>query len=382
MKKIYPLLFLIVCFFCCKAQIPSNKEELTSQIAQLADSLYRNSDVPGFSLALVLPDKQVITLSKGFSDTEKKVPMLTEHKLLAGSIGKTIVAATALKLVEMKILQLEKTVDIFFANEEWIDSLPNAKKITVRQLLNHTSGIPEHVEMKKFLDDLKKTPLQNRQPLELIRYAFGKSLFAPGSDWSYADTNYILLGMILEKITGKKFYDLAKEFFLKPYDFNEIIPSDKTQLNKVAVGYSSKNGPFGIDGPVIVNGMFVLNPQLEWTGGGFATTSAALAKWAKMLFEGSLLGNEIMQEMYKGVPSKLGKNLYGLGVIIGESTLGKCYWHSGWFPGYLSEVRYFKEYGFSLAIQFNTDEMNRLGSFQKFTKPIALKVVEYLKKKG
>lgn len=354
-------------------------QKLTDRIEQHLDSLYKTSDFPGVSLAVILPNGDAIAIAKGKENVEENKVLKTSHRLLAGSIGKTVVAATALKMVEQGKLKLDEPISTYLGKEVWFDSIPNARDITVRMLLNHTSGIPEHVQNEVFLKRTAQEPNKIWSPLERIRYIFGAALFEAGKDWNYADTNYIILGMILEKITGEAYYDLANHLILKPSGLKNIIPSDQLELKKVATGYSQPGSPFLIEGAMIKNGKFITNPQLEWTGGGYATTPTDLARWAKYLYEGKALSKPMLDEMLAGVPSKLGNNLYGLGVIIGESKLGKTYGHSGWFPGYVSEVKYFKDHGFAIAIQFNTDEMSKVKGFGRFVNPIAELVAADLK---
>jgi D-alanyl-D-alanine carboxypeptidase len=113
---------------------------------------------------------------------------------------------------------------------------------------------------------------------------------------------------------------------------------------------------------MIVNGQLAINPQFEWTGGGIASTSEDLARWGKLLYEGKAFNPVLLPEMLNGVPARLGPGTkYGLGVIIRPTQLGIAYGHSGFFPGYLTEMFYFPEYKFALAVQVNTSVGQRLG---------------------
>ncbi|MFN7116211.1 MAG: serine hydrolase domain-containing protein [Saprospiraceae bacterium] len=373
MKSLTALLLLLLPLATIKAQ------SLPTTLETYVDSLFRTSNFPGVSLAVILPNDKALTVVRGKADVENNIALTAQHRLLAGSIGKTFVAATALKLVQNGKLKLDEPIRTYLGDEIWFDSLPNAREITVRMLLNHTSGIPEHVQNEAFLKHVAGNPDKIWQPLELIRFIFGKGAFDAGKDWGYADTNYIVLGMIMEKITGKKYYALANELVLKKLKLKDIIPSDRRKLPKVATGYSRPGSPFIVEGAMIQQGSFLINPQLEWTGGGYATTPTDLVRWAKALYTGKVLSPAMLTEMLQGVPSKLGKNLYGLGVIIGEGELGKTYGHSGWFPGYVSEVRYYPQYDFALAIQFNTDDMSQVKGFGRFLNPIAEFVAKEIK---
>jgi len=227
--------------------------------------------------------------------------------------------------------------------------------------MNHSSGIPEHVLDKKFIAEMRKDPDRIWKPQELISYILdAKPLFPAGKGWSYADTNYILVGMIFERVTKKTVYGEVERRILKPLKLERTIPSDRRVLPEVITGYSMPNSPFGFEGRVIVDGKFIINPQMEWTGGGFASTAEDLARWAKLLYEGKALKKETLDQMLTGVDAKEGRgsgagNKYGRGVQIRTSDWGVSYGHGGWFPGYISEMEYFPQQKIAVAIQFNTD---------------------------
>jgi D-alanyl-D-alanine carboxypeptidase len=113
---------------------------------------------------------------------------------------------------------------------------------------------------------------------------------------------------------------------------------------------------------MITDGQFAINPQFEWTGGGIASTSEDLARWAKALYDGQAFGQPLMTEALNGVPARLGRDVrYGLGVMLRPTALGLTYGHSGFFPGYLTEVMYFPDSKVAIAVQVNTSVQRSLG---------------------
>ena len=129
---------------------------------------------------------------------------------------------------------------------------------------------------------------------------------------------------------------------------------------------------------MIENGKFIVNPQLEWTGGGWASTGEDLARWAKLMYEGRAFDASLVPMMVDGVPAKLGPNVkYGLGAIIRPTAAGVSYGHSGFFPGYMTDMMYFPEHKIAIAVQVNTSVPQDLG------KPLGrflVEVVEMVKK--
>jgi D-alanyl-D-alanine carboxypeptidase len=201
-----------------------------------------------------------------------------------------------------------------------------------------------------------------------------KPPFEAGKGWDYSDTNYIVLGMIIEKVTGRKFYDEANRRLLKPLKLTETIPQDGPRLKGVVQGYAGPNNPFGGTDAMIVNGKFAINPQFEWTGGGYASTAHDLARWAKMIYVGKAFSPDLLPQVLEGVPAAmLGRETrYGLGAIIRKTQAGTSYGHSGFFPGYMTDMMYFPEYRVAVAVQVNTSVGRSLG------KPLSRVLVEVM----
>jgi D-alanyl-D-alanine carboxypeptidase len=105
----------------------------------------------------------------------------------------------------------------------------------------------------------------------------------------------------------------------------------------------------------------VINPQFEWTGGGIASTAEDLARWAKALYEGEAFDSSMLAVMLDAVPARLGPGAeYGLGVIVRPTPLGTSWGHSGFFPGYLTEMMYFPDHRVAVAVQINSSDFPRL----------------------
>ena len=113
---------------------------------------------------------------------------------------------------------------------------------------------------------------------------------------------------------------------------------------------------------MIKNGKFAVNPQFEWTGGGLAVTTTDLARWAQMLYGGKVIDASLMDDLLDGVPAKLGpETKYGLGVIIRPTQFGVTYGHSGFMPGYQTDLMYFPGLKTSIAVQVNSSTPKSTG---------------------
>lgn len=355
-----------VFYYAAQGNGKSDKEiaRITDLVRAKLAELHAAAEFPGASVGFVLPDGRSASVSVGLADLDNRRPLAPEDRMLAGSIGKTFVAAVTLQLVQEGRVNLDEKIERWFGREAWFNRLPNAKEVTLRMLMNHTSGIPEHVLREDFIAAMHEEPDRIWKPEELIAYILdAKPLFAAGENFSYADTNYILVGMIVERVTKKKLYEEVAGRILKPLKLASTIPSDSRTLAKVTTGHSRPGSPFKIEGRVIVDGKFIVNPQMEWAGGGFASTPEDLARWAKAMYEAKAFKKPLLDQMLTGVEAREGRGAgakYGLGAQIFQGQLGQSYGHGGWFPGYLSQMEYFPEHRIAVAIQFNTDAANKL----------------------
>jgi D-alanyl-D-alanine carboxypeptidase len=353
----------------------ANETALKSALQLKLDEWHKAGSFPGATVGVVLASGKSFGLAVGVSDRESKKPMMPGDRMLAGSVGKTFAAATALQLIKEGKIGLDDKVEKYLGREPWFSRLPNAKEITVRQLMNHTSGLVRYEFKEQFTKDLTANPEKIWKPAELVAYLLDeKPPFEAGKGWDYSDTNYIVLGMIIEKVTGKKFYDEANRRLVKPLKLTDTIPQDGPALKGVVQGYAGPNNPFGGTDAMIVNGKFAINPQFEWTGGGYASTAHDLARWAKMIYEGKAFSPDLLPQVLDGVSAPmLGRETkYGLGVIIRKTPLGTSYGHSGFFPGYMTDMMYFPEHKTALAVQVNTSVGRSLG------KPLSRMLVELM----
>ena len=370
------ILTFVVCLFstvvaCGQATVANTKTALQLKL----DEWHKAGSFPGATLGVVLANGESFGLAVGFSDRETRSAMRPTDRMLAGSVGKTFAAATALQLIKEGKIGLDDRIEKYLGSEPWFARLPNAKDITVRQLMNHTSGLVRYEFKDQFTKDLTANPEKAWKPAELVGYLLDeKPPFEAGKGWDYSDTNYIVLGMIIEKVMGREFYDEANRRLLKPLKLTDTIPQDGPRLKGVVQGYAGPNDPFGGADAMIVNGKFVINPQFEWTGGGYASTAHDLARWAKMIYEGKAFSPDLLPQVVDGVAAPmLGRETkYGLGAIIRKTQVGTSYGHSGFFPCYMTDMMYFPEHKIAGAIQVNTSVGRNLG------KPLSRVLVEVM----
>jgi D-alanyl-D-alanine carboxypeptidase len=338
--------------------------DLRADVQAKLDSLHAAGTFPGATFAVALQDGTVLGFAVGQADTARDLALRPEDRMLAGSVGKTYVAAVALQLVDEGKLRLDAPIAEYLADRPWFPRLPNARDITVRMLMNHTSGVVRYEFDPRFTQDLTAAPDRVWKPEDQIAYVLdSEPPFAAGHGWTYSDTNYLLLGLIIEEITGAALNAEIARRVLTPLSLDETRPSDSRRLPGLVQGYAGPDNPFGGTDAMIRDGSFAINPQFEWAGGGYYTSARDLARWAKALYEGRAFSPRMLAEATTGTNARgLGQGArYGLGVIIYETPLGTAWGHSGFFPGYLTEMRYFPDHAFAVALQVNTSHGRPFG---------------------
>lgn len=335
---------------------------LSKQFQNELNALHDQYQFPGATAAFILPDGAVHIAAVGLADMEREQPMTTDARMLAASIGKTFVGATVLALAREGRLTLDAPVSTWLSDRPWFDRLPNHDRITLRQLLNHTAGIPNHVEAEPFAGDFRTGKFSSEvpPPEQLISYVLDQpALFEPGEGWHYTDTGYLLVGLIIEEATGRPFYEEVSDRFLAPLQLSLTTPSNQREISGLAAGYMEANNDFGLPAKTILRpGVMAWDPGIEWAGGGFASNPGDLVVWARKLFEGEAMKGDYLDDLLDGVPVSEDAPGIEYGVAVGihrHGPFGVSYGHGGWIPGYSSSLRYYPEHRVAIAFQVNTD---------------------------
>lgn len=317
---------------------------------------------PGATAAIVLPDGTLAIAATGLADVENNRTMTPNTPMLAASIGKSFVAATVLALEAEGVLARNDRVAAHLGNRDWFARLPNHNTMTVGDLLRHTAGLPDHVHMEPFATEMVSRVASGRDALSpegAIGFVFGSEpLFPAGMGWSYSDTGYLLLGLVIEEATKRSWYELVDALLLDPLGLDATAPSDRRDIPALAVGYTGPDNPFGMPRRTMEAGRLVWDPKMEWTGGGLFSTSPDLARWGHLLFGGEALAAPYLDRLLDGVavsPDAPGI-CYGAGIAIyADTPRGPVWGHGGWIPGYVSSLRHYADHDVTVAFQINTD---------------------------
>ncbi|UIX34583.1 serine hydrolase domain-containing protein [Streptomyces sp. GQFP] len=295
----------------------------------------------------------------GVGNLKTKQPRNADDRYRAGSITKTFIATVLLQLEAEGRLSLDDTVD------KWLPGVVHGnghdgRKITVRQLLNHTSGIFDYTDDLAFqlAIFLPQTFAENRYrtwtPAELMTIAMShKPSFAPGTSWSYSNTNYLLAGMVINKVTGKSYGDEVRARVIEPLGLHgTYMPGTDPGVPQPSSRAYSK---FDLPGGRIYD-VTEMNPSWANSAGEIISTAGDLNRFSSALLRGKLLPAAQLAEMKATFPAPLVGGDYGLGIFVRKLTCGVEIWgHSGGLHGSNSEAVTTADGKHSLALNFNDD---------------------------
>ncbi len=334
------------------------QQPVAQRVQAYLDSVQKANGFPGMTVTFIRGGDKPVSLATGFADKEAGVAMKPDAIMLSGSTPKMFYAMVAMKLAEQEKISIDDKISKYLGSKPWFSRLPNSQDITIRHLLQHTSGIPEYYTYGDFMKRIHAEPDKNWTLEELIGYILDQpAKNKSGEHFGYADTNYLVLGLLVEELTSKKMYTWVNEMIVSPLKLKQTRPSDSRKLNGLITGYSMPNSIFGFSGATLKDGLFVVNPQFELMGGGYVSTTPDWANFIHAVFKGKVVSEASLTAMKQGMAANTGRDhQYGLGLQIRPSAYGTGYGHGGWFPGYLTEVEYFPEKDIAIAVQCNTDD--------------------------
>lgn len=280
----------------------------------------------------------------GFADRATSSPMRVDFYSRIGSVTKTFTATAVLKLVDEGRLRLDDPIAAY------LDGVPNGEAITVRQLLTMSSGLVDYSKVEGFEQIVAADPQREFPTEELLYLAFtAPTQFAPGERFEYSNTNYILLGMLVERITGRPLPDYLTENVLDPLDLNETAFPLGTQFPiPHALGYTES---FEDGGPPQDSSGWTAS--IVGAAGAMTSTLADMRKWMPALATGSLLSPELQQQRLQTLPEPGGPADFGYG--MGIFTVAGWIGHNGSVPGYQTVAVYLPERQTTLVVMINTD---------------------------
>jgi CubicO group peptidase (beta-lactamase class C family) len=322
------------------AQTPS-RAELVARIDSLANEWIDRTHTPAISVAVLRGSDTLVMKGYGLASVDPRRDATASTVYEIGSITKQFTSAAIMQLVERGKLSLDDPMSKFLP-----DVPLHGHVVTVRQLLNHTSGIHDYTSDPGWA----KTWTQTLTPRQIVAFVDKDTFdFAPGTKWRYDNSGYVLLGMIIEKVTGEPYAKyLQREFFtplgLKQTSYCVNKPTDPA----FAAGYTSRNGP--------TKPAEFLDMSHPFAAGALCSTVRDLVTWQRALAGGRVVSAKSFALMTTADTLNDGKRLsYGFGLVPGQLGTHKSVSHGGGIPGFTTSGMFFPDDNVNVAVFSNSD---------------------------
>jgi D-alanyl-D-alanine carboxypeptidase len=345
LKRLFLALLILACTTGCSGSDQAASAVISSRLTRMLNDVVFQYRAPGAALAVKLPDGSVSFNTAGYADRDTLEPLASHHLFRIGSTSKTITAVAVLTLYQEGLLSLDASVETILPGvvPEYGD------KITVRMLLNHTSGLKDYVscpfEESYFFYVLVDQPTRYWSPVDLVDIAVDCGLDdAPGQRFIYSNTNYILLGMIIEAISGQRFESYVQTHIFDVLGMSHsLVPVDNGFPDEFAHGYYEKEG----DG--VLYDYSIQDPSAVWSAGNMISTPSDLLVWVQALANGTLLNEDAFEQQFQlvNIGGEPGGAMYGLGVLVADGAVG----HNGSVLGY--QIQMFARNGSFIVIYTN-----------------------------
>jgi D-alanyl-D-alanine carboxypeptidase len=312
---------------------------LRARIDRIAEGVLEQRGVPSASVAVLKGGKLVYTHAYGKAHLDPDVAATPEMRYSIGSVSKQFTAAAILILQEQKKLSLDDAVG------KYVPGLTRGDEVTIRQILSHTSGYQDY-----WPEDYLMTPMMKPATAQQILDTWAKKPldFEPGTKWQYSNTNYVIAGEIVEKVSGEKLMGFLGEHIFRQLGMQSVWNSDEVKLTSPDATPYVRNalGPLRLAPKEGRGWMFA--------AGELAMTAHDLALWDESLLGRTVLKSESYREMFTEVKLKDGKGTeYGLGVDVKKRDGHRSIEHSGEVTGFVSDNEVLIDDGVAVVVLTN-----------------------------
>jgi len=336
-------LLVVVVALPVHAQTPPSAFPPPTEAAlqKILDKHLARNGAPGAVVGVWIPSRGVWVRAQGLTDLETGAALEQVDHVRIGSITKTFVATLILQLADAGLLGLDDAL------ESYVPGVLNGEQITIRHLLGMTSGVANVLEDSDFLQAYESDRLMAFSPhavLDIVRPHAAD--FQPGEGFHYSETNYFLLGIIAEQVTGMPITDAIDQWIIQPLGLRSTsLPTTADMPTPFSHGYAPTPNAGHAD-------VTLANPDVTWTAGAMVSNLDDLHVWTKALATGALLSPEMQRERLQWTAVPGGEPLdaqYGLGILSLAGFRG----HNGGTPGYSSIAVYLPEADATIVVLVN-----------------------------
>jgi len=327
---------------------PGNTLSETETLQSQVESLLEQTDLPGIAVALAEGSNAPLLAVAGYADTDQVIRLRPETPFFIGSISKNVFAVIVLQLVEEGLLGLD---DPLSAYVEW----PRGDEITIRMLMNHTSGIPDYFGSLSLLNSQDGVPeffLAPHPPSDIIRMMPSRDpTFDPGTEQSYSNTNGLLVGQVLEQVTGMSLGELFDERIVSRLGLENTYLYDETTTDRPrARGYCGTPGWVAPTAPgELVDCSFADEALTNSADGSIVSSAGDLLRYHQALRGGELLSESSWESMRRVEPGQVN----GLGYLIMTGPMGDHEGNAGRAMGHVAANVYYMEKDLFVVMMLN-----------------------------
>lgn len=315
--------------------------ELTARLDKAVEEVRAQAGIPGAVVGLWMPGKGRYVRATGVADTRTGRPMAADSFVRIGSETKTFTVTALLELVDDGRIELDDPIS------EYVHGVPGGHRITLRQLAEMRSGLFPYTADADFTHDLLSDPERTFTPRETLAYGFRhRNTFAPGTRFQYSNSNLVLLGLVIEKVSGRRLADFIHERVLGPAHLHRTLFPKGTEFPAPHPhGYTDQT----LSGAIADTTRW--NPSWAWAAGAMISDLHDLRRWAPIVATGELLSPETQRQRLRTLPTGFPGTSYGLGIFKTNGWIG----HNGSIPGYETVTVYLPSEKATLVIMINTD---------------------------
>ncbi|WP_405404147.1 serine hydrolase domain-containing protein [Streptomyces sp. NBC_01104] len=317
---------------------------LRARLDRAIEDVREQAGIPGAVVGLWMPGKGNYVRASGVADTATGEPMAADSYVRIGSETKTFTVTALLELVDEHRVGLDDPIS------DYVPGVRNGHRITLRQLAEMRSGLFPYTADADFEHDLLSDPQRYFTPRELLAYGMKhKNTFAPGAEFQYSNSNLILLGLVIEKVSGQRLGDFIHDRVLRPSGLRHtLFPTGPEFPAPHPHGYTDQT----LSGETADATCW--NPSWAWGAGAMISDLHDLRSWARNVATGELLSPRTQAQRLKTLPTGVPGLSYGLGIFETGGWIG----HNGSLPGYETVTVYLPPLKATLVIMINTDSLS------------------------
>lgn len=334
-----------------EANTGGQSAEVAQRLKQALDQQRTSRAIPGMAAAVIFPDGSMWSAGSGYAKLGASVRSTNATPYVVGSISKTFIAAAIMQLDDEGALSVDDRLST------WLPDYPRAADMSLRQLLAHTAGVFnyfEHSSYSRKVFNTMKTHLWT--PGEILTQFVSAPYFAPGAGFRYSNTGFILLGLVIQEVTGKALDDVLRERFFTPlgmtgsyFQYRQPGPSSS------AHGYLLK-----ADGTVRqISDTTNYRPQISaatvaWAAGGVVATARDIARWGDALYgDLGVVSDTALAEMTDYDYSTYARDTYGLGTRTRIYNGQRMFGHTGSLRGFAAAMWHFRDLDLTVVVLTN-----------------------------